>query len=171
MAFPTMKEIKTKLFAALRAQWPIIIILILTYCGGPERGDSMGRAVQAIGAAGVVVLLPIFKLQKNIWLYVSSFMLCFMGAAEITDTQHIANSIGLGWLSPWSITIITIAVQGAIASLVYSLILYIFVFRLQGSAAMLVKVPLCMLFLLAAMGPAFMVFWMLLAFSGLFGPL
>ena len=96
--------------------------------------------------------------------------LCFRGAAEIIDTQHIANIMGLGWLSSWSTFIITIAVQGSIASFLCVLLLYIFFFRSQISAAMLVKIPICMLFLLAALGPTFMSLWMLMALSGLFGP-
>ena len=170
MTFPTSAEIKAKLGGLVRAHWPIIIILIFTYCGGVERRDYMGRVVQAIGAAGIVVVLPIFKLQKNIWLYISSFILCIMGASKMVDVQYIANAIGLGWLSSWSIVIIKIAVQGAIISFICLLILYILIFRLQGSAALLVKVPICMLFLLAALTPTFLLLWVLIALSGLFGP-
>ena len=112
------------------------------------------------------MLLSIFKLQKNIWIYVAGMALCFIGTAEIIDTQHIADIMGLGWLSAWSTIIITIAVQGSIASFICVLFLYIFFFRSQISAAMLVKVPICMLFLLAALGPTFMEFWMILALSG-----
>ena len=171
MIFLTGAEAKTIFLGLLRAHWPIIVILILTYFAGLERREHMGRVVQTIGAAGVIVLLPIFKLQKNIWLYISSFVLCFIGAAEITDTQHITNILGLDWLSPWSITIIKIAVQGFFASFLYLLLLYVFIFRLQGSAALLIKVPICMLFLLAALTPTFLLCWVLLAFSGLFGPI
>ena len=88
----------------------------------------------------------------------------------MVDVQYIANAIGLGWLSSWSIVIIKIAVQGAIISFICLLILYIFIFRLQGSAALLVKVPICMLFLLAALTPTFLFLWVLIALSGLFGP-
>jgi hypothetical protein len=170
MAFPTKAEIKAKSVSLLREHWPNIIILIFTWFGGLVDDDYMGHVVQAVGAAGVIVLLSIFKLQKNIWIYISGVALCFIGAAEIIDTQHIAEVMGLGWLSSWSIIIITIAVQGSIASFICLLLLYTLFFRLQVSAVMLVKIPLCMLFLLAAMGPTFMEFWMILALSGLFGP-
>ena len=170
MAFPTKAEIKAKFVGLVRAYWPIIIILIFTYCGVVERRDYMGRVVQAIGAAGTVVVLPIFKLQKNIWLYISAFILCIMGASKMVDAQYLADVMGIGWLSSWSIVIIKIAVQGAIISFICLLILYIFIFRLRGSAALLVKVPICMLFLLAALTPTFLLFWVLIAVSGLFGP-
>lgn len=170
MAFPTRAEIKAKSVSLLREHWPNIIILIFTWFGGLVDDDYMGHVVQAVGAAGVIVLLSIFKLQKNIWIYISGVALCFIGAAEIIDTQHIADVMGLGWLSSWSTIIIAIAVQGAIASFICLLLLYTLFFRLQVSAVMLVKIPLCMLFLLAAMGPTFMEFWMILALSGLFGP-
>lgn len=171
MTFPTCAEIKAKIVGLVRACWPIFIILFFAYFCGLERQEHMGRVVQTIGAAGVIVLLPIFNLQKNIWFYISSFILCFVGAAEITDTQHIANILGLDWLSPWSITIIKIAVQGSLASLFCLLILYVFIFRLQGSAVLLVKIPICMLFLLAALTPTYLLCWVLLAFTGLFGPI
>ncbi len=170
MTFPTSAEIKAKSVSLLREHWPSIIILIFTWYGWLVDDDYMGHVVQAVGAAGVIMLLSIFKLQKNIWIYVSGMVLCFIGAAEIIDTQHVADIMGLGWLSSWSTIIITIAVQGSIASFICVLLLYIFFFRSQISAAMLVKVPLCMLFLLAAMAPTFMIFWVLLALSGLFGP-
>lgn len=171
MAFPTKAEIEAKSVGLLREHWPSIIILIFTWYGALVNDDYMGHVVQAVGAAGVIVLLSLFKLQKNIWIYISGMALCFIGAAEIIDTQHIADIMGLGWLSSWSTFIITIAVQGAIASFFCLLLLYIFFFRLQVSAAILVKIPICMLFLLAALGPTFMSFWMLMALSGLFGPI
>lgn len=171
MAFPTRAEIKAKSVGLLREHWPSIIILIFTWYGWLVDDDYMGHVVQAVGAVGGIVLLSIFKFQKNLWIYVSGMALCFIGAAEIIDTQHVADMMGFGWLSSWSATIITIAVQGSIASFICVLLLYIFFFRSQISAAMLVKVPLCMLFLLAAMAPTFMIFWVLLALSGLFGPI
>ena len=169
MTFPTSPEIKAKVVGLVREHWPNIIILIFTWFGGLVDDDHMGHAVQAVGVAGVIVLLSIFNLQKNIWIYISGMALCFIGAAEIIDTQHIADIMGLGWLSAWSTIIITIAVQSSIASFICVLFLYIFFFRSKISAAMLVKVPICMLFLLAALGPTFMEFWMLLALS-VFGP-
>jgi hypothetical protein len=171
MAFPTSAEVKAKFFCLLREHWPSIMILIFTWYGWLVDDDYMGHVVQAVGAAGVIVLLSTFKLQKNIWVYVSGMALCFIGTAEIIDTQHIVDIMGLGWLSSWSIIIITIAVQGSIASFVCVLFLYIFFFRSQISATMLVKIPICILFLLAAMSPTFMIFWVLMAFSGLFGPI
>lgn len=170
MALPTSPEIKAKVAGLVREHWPNIIILIFTWFGGLVDDDYMGHVVQAIGVAGVIVLLSIFNLQKNIWIYISGMALCFIGAAEIIDTQHFADIMGLGWLSSWSIIVITIAVQGSIASFICVLFLYIFFFRSQISAAMLVKVPICMLFLLAALGPTFMAFWMILALS-VFGPI
>ena len=170
MAFPTSAEIKAKSVGLLRKHWPSIIILILTWYGWLVDDDYMGHVVQAVGAAGVIVLLSLLKLQKNIWIYISGMPLCFIGAAEIIDAQHIANIMGLGWLSSWSIILITIAVQGSIASFICVLLLHMFFFRSQISAAMLVKIPICMLFLLAALAPTFMIFWVLLALSGLFGP-
>jgi len=169
MAFPTSAEIKAKVVGLVREHWPNIIILIFTWFGGLVDDDYMGHVVQAVGVAGVIVLLSFFNLQKNIWIYISGLALCFIGAAEIIDTQHIADMMGLGWLSSWSIILITIAVQGSIASFICVLFLYIFFFRSQVSAAMLVKVPICMLFLLAALGPTFMELWMILALS-VFGP-
>ena len=170
MIFPASVEIKAKLVDLVRAYWPIIIVLIFTYFCGLESREHMGRVVQTIGAVGVIILLPFFKLQKSMWIYISAFILCFVGAAEIIDTQHVVDMMGLGWLSSWSTIIITTAVQGALASFLYLLIIYVFIFRLQGSAALLVKVPICMLFLLAALTPTFLSFWVLLALSGLFGP-
>ena len=170
MTSPTSAEVKAKFFGLLRKHWPSIIILIFTWYGWLVRDDYMGHVVQAVGAVGVIVLLSIFKLQKNIWIYVAGMALCFIGTAEIIDTQHIVDIMGLGWLSPWAIIIITIAVQGSIASFICVLFLYIFFFRSQISATMLVKIPLCILFLLAAMSPTFMIFWVLMALSGLFGP-
>ena len=87
MTFPTSAEIKAKLGGLVRAHWPIIIILIFTYCGGVERRDYMGRVVQAIGAAGIVVVLPIFKLQKNIFI---SCLKLFM-RAETTRINNCFN--------------------------------------------------------------------------------
>ena len=170
MTFPTSAKIKASFFSFARAHWPNILILIFTWYGSLIDDDYMGHVVQAVGAVGVIVLLSFFKLQKGIWLYISGMTLCFIGATDVVDSRHIAELMGLGWLSSWSLIIITIAVQGSIASFICSLLLYIFFFRSQVSAAMLVKIPICMLFLLAAMGPTFMAFWMFLALSGLFGP-
>ena len=170
MTSPASAQIKAKVVGLVREHWPNIIILIFTWFGGLVDDDYMGHVVQTVGAAGAIVLLSIFNLQKNIWIYISGMALCFIGAAEIIDTQHFADIMGLGWLSSWSIIVITIAVQGSIASFICVLFLYIFFFRSQISAAMLVKVPICMLFLLAALGPTFMEFWMILALS-VFGPI
>lgn len=170
MTYPTGTEIKAKVVGLVREHWPNIIILFFTWFGGLVDDDYMGHVVQAVGAAGVIVLLSIFNLQKNIWIYISGMALCFIGAAEIIDTQHIADMMGLGWLSSWSIILITIAVQGSTASFICVLLLYMFFPKLQISAAMLVKVPICMLFLLAALAPIFMQLWMILALS-VFGPI
>ena len=69
MAFPTKAEIEAKSVGLLREHWPSIIILILTWYGWLVDDDYMGHVVQAVGAAGVIVLLSLFKLQKYIDLY------------------------------------------------------------------------------------------------------
>ena len=68
MAFPISPEIKAKVAGLVREHWPNIIILIFTWFGGLVDDDYMGHVVQAIG---VIVLLSIFNLQKNIWIYIS----------------------------------------------------------------------------------------------------
>lgn len=170
MTSPTGAEIKAKIFGLARSHWPMIVILILTWYGALVDDDHVGHVVQVVGAAGAIVLLSFFKLQKNIWLYISAVPLCLLGAVDVIDIRQVADVMGLGWLSSWSFFIIKIAVQGAIASFVFLLLLSIVFSRLKITAAFLVKIPVCMLFLLAALGPSFMVFWTFMALGGLFGP-
>ena len=68
MTSPASAQIKAKVVGLVREHWPNIIILIFTWFGGLVDDDYMGHVVQAVGAAGVIVLLSLFKLQKNIWI-------------------------------------------------------------------------------------------------------
>jgi hypothetical protein len=87
------------------------------------------------------------------------------------EARHIADIFGFEWLPSWVSGVIITSVQGAAASFVFLLLLYIFVFWLRGSAALLVKVPICVLFLLASLTPAYFFLWLLIGLTGVLGPL
>ena len=79
--------------------------------------------------------------------------------------------MGLEWLPSKVASLIFTATQGALISFVALLLVYLLIFRGQGSAAMLVRVPITIFFLLAALTPAFILMWLILGLTGIFGPL
>ena len=173
MIFPTSTKIKASMLAVWKEYWPVFITLLFTYLGWLALCRNDGYVVQAIGAVGVIIFLPLFKLQKNIWLYVSVFFLS--GADEMwpEGAQWVSAFMGFETLYVWTASTasaVILSVQGAAASFVYLLLVHVFILRLQGSTTLLLKVPICVFFLLAALIPAFFFLWLLLSFTGIFGP-
>ena len=66
MAFPTRAEMKASMLAGWKEYWPVFITFLFTYLGWLSlyRGD--GYFMQAIGAIGVIIFLPLFNLQKKV---------------------------------------------------------------------------------------------------------
>ena len=73
MTLPTSAEIKATLLASWKDYWPVFITLLFTYLGWLALCRDDGYFVQAVGAVGVIIFLPLFNLQKNIWFYVAAF--------------------------------------------------------------------------------------------------
>ena len=171
MTYSIIAEIKLKMLVAGKEYWPIIVALIFAYLGVIVFSKDDGYVVQAVCAVGVAIFLPLFGLQKNIWLYIVAFGLCGINDIGPEGARRVADLMGLVWLNTWTASMIVIAVQGAVAAFVYLLLLYVVVFRLQGSAALVFKVPICVFFLLAALTPAFFLLWLIAGVTGLLGPI
>ena len=170
MAFPTRAEMKASMLAGWKEYWPVFITLLFTYLGWLALCKDDGYFVQAVGAVGVIIFFPLFNLQKNIWFYVAAF---FLGGAEEIwpeGAQWVTAFMGFEKLNAWTTSTIIVPIQGAVASFVLALLLYLCVFRLRGSATLLFKVPICVFFLLVALLPAFFSLWLLLSVTGIFGP-
>ena len=170
MVFQISAEIKAKMLAGWKEYWPVFITLLFTYLGWLTLYSDDGYFMQAIGAVGVIIFLPLFKLQKNIWLYVSVFFLSGADKMWPEGAQWITTFMGFDKLTAWTASTAIISVQGAAVSFVCLLLVHVFIFRLQGDASLLFKVPICMFFLLAALIPAFFFLWLLLSVTGIFGP-
>ena len=173
MTLPTSAEIKATLLASWKDYWPVFITLLFTYLGWLALCRDDGYFVQTIGAVGVIIFLPLFKLQKSVWLYVTVFLLS--GADEMwpEGAQWVAAFMGFEALHTWTastVSAVILSVQGAAVSFVCLLLVHVFIFRLQGDASLLFKVPICVFFLLAALIPAFFFLWLLLSVTGIFGP-
>lgn len=169
--FPTSAEMKANMLVGWKEYWPIFITLIFTYLGWLAFCRDDGYLVQAIGAVGVIIFLPLFKMHKNIWLYVAAF---FLGGAEEIwpkGAQWLTTVMGSEKLNAWTASTVIVPVQGAVVSFALALLLYLCVFRLRGSASLLFNVPICMLFLLAAMAPVIFFLWLLIGLTGMLGPL
>ena len=166
MTHPTGAQIETKKSTFWQAHWPVIVTLLLAYLGWllflQERTSAI---VMAVGTVGMIVFLALFKMKKNLWLYITTLLLCC--ADTIIDDQYVISLTWIGWLPKWTAGIILISVQGAVFSFICILLLQLFVFRQQGSAVLLVKVPLCLMFMIAALYHAFILCWLILAVLGL----
>jgi len=170
MVFPTSAEIKTGMLAGWKEYWPVFITLLFTYLGWLSLYRDDGYFFQVIGAVGVIIFLPLFKLQKNIWLYVTVFFLSGANKMWPDGAQWITAFMGFEKPTAWTASTAIISVQGAAFSFVCLLLVHVFIFRLQGRASLLFKVPICVFFLLAALIPAFFFLWLLLSVTGIFGP-
>ena len=171
MTLPASAEIKASMLAGWKEYWPVFITLLFTYLGWLALCRNDGYVVQAIGAVGVIIFLPLFKLQKNIWLYVSVFFLS--GADEMwpEGAQWVTAFMGFEKMNVWTARTVISPVQGAVVSFVLALLLYLCVFRFRGSVTLVFKVPICMLFLLAAVAPVTFFLWLLIGLTGMLGPL
>ena len=170
MAFPTRAEMKASMLAGWKEYWPVFITLLFTYLGWLSLYRDDGYFMQAIGAIGVIIFLPLFNLQKNIWLYVTVFFLSGADKMWPEGAQWITAFMSFEKLTAWTASTAIISVQGAAVSFVCLLLVHVFIFRLQGDASLLFKVPICVFFLLAALIPAFFFLWLLLSTTGIFGP-
>lgn len=94
--------------------------------------------VMTAGMAGMLVCLPLFKQEKNPWLYVGALVLCSTGT--LVDAKYLTDAMGLEWLPRRTAAMISLSVQGFVASFVY-LLLHLYIFRLKGRAGLLTKVP------------------------------
>ena len=92
--------------------------------------------------------MPLFKLQKNIWLYVSVFFLSGADKMWPEGAQGITTFSGFEKITAWTASTAIISVQGAAFSFVCLLLVHVFIFRLQGRASLLFKVPICVFFCL-----------------------
>lgn len=174
MTFPTFVKIKSVISGSIRmllGHWPISIVLLIAYLTSLWAHDSASDVVLTVGALGAIIFLPLVKQEKNYWLYIATFFLCIINDINLEQARYIADLVGFDWMTSWVAWMILIAVQGSVAAFVYLLLLYLFVFRLQGSASLLFKIPLCVLFLIAALGPACVMLWLFLGLTGIFGPI
>ena len=171
MTLTTSAEIKATLLAGWKEYWPVFITLLFTCLGWFAFSRNDGYFIQEIGAVGVVFFLPFFKIHKNIWFYVAAFFLG--GAEEIWPevAQWLTAVMGFEKLNAWTASTVIVPVQGAVVSFALALLLYLCVFRLRGSATLLFKVPICMLFFLAAVAPIIFFLWLLIGLTGILGPL
>lgn len=126
--------------------------------------ETTSAVVMAGGTAGMLVCLPLFKFEKNPWLYIAVFVLCSTGT--LLDAKLLTDAMGIEWLPRRTAAMISLSVQGFVASFVY-LLLHLSIFRLKGRAGLLAKVPPCILFMIAALYPAAALFWLFLAAIGL----
>lgn len=161
----------TKISAFWHAHWPVFIALMLTFLGWIFYQAEGSYIVNIAGAVGFAICLPLFKFEKNWWLYVTAFLLPVVNEIGPEDARSIADYLGLEWLPSKVASLIFTATQGALISFVALLLVYLLIFRGQGSVAMLVRVPITIFFLLAALTPAFVLMWLILGLTGLFGPL
>ena len=159
-----------KISAFWHAHWPVFIALLCTYLGWLFYYADGSYIVQAVGAVGLVICLPLFRFEKNWWLYGAAFLLPVVNEIGPDEARPIADYLGFEWLPSKVASLILTATQGAVISLVVMLLVYLLVFRGQGNAALLVRVPITILFLLAALTPAFVLMWLILGLTGLFGP-
>ena len=75
MAFPTSAEVKAKFFGLLREHWPVCIVLFLVCFTSLFLLDDGIYLVLVGGAVGVVIFLPLFRLENCLWLYIAAFLL------------------------------------------------------------------------------------------------
>ena len=47
-----------------------------------------------VGKAGMIACLPLFKKEKNPWLYIAAFVLCSTGT--LADAKYLTDAVGLG---------------------------------------------------------------------------
>ena len=162
---PAPADIQAQRSTFFRAHWPVIVALIIAFLGWwLLMRETTSAVVMAAGMAGMLVCLPLFKQEKNPWLYVGALVLCSTGT--LVDAKHLTDAMGLEWLPRRTAAIISLSVQGFVASFVY-LLLNVYIFRLKGRAGLLAKIPPCMLFMIAALYPAAALFWLFLAAIGL----
>jgi hypothetical protein len=170
MTFPTSAKIKAKIFDLVCVHWPVCIVLFLVFFTSLFLLSDGSYLVLIGGAVGVVIFLPLFKLENYLWLYIAAFLLSGINETRPDEVKHIASVMGYEWLPYWVSCIMISSVKGAAASFVYLLLLYVIVFRLRGGAILLLKVPICVFFLLVALLPTFFFIWLLLSLTGIFGP-
>ena len=171
MTFPTSAEMKANMLVGWKEYWPIFITLIFTFLGWLAFSRNDGLFIQGIGAVGVIIFLPLFKMHKNMWFYVAAF---FLGGAEeiwSEGAQWLTAVMGFEKLNAWTASTVIVPVQGAVVTFALALLLYLCVFRLRGSATLLFKVPICMLFFLAAVASIIFFLWLLIGLTGILGPL
>lgn len=160
-----------KISACWHAHWPVFIALVFTSFGWIFYHAEGSYIVNVVGAVGLAICLPLFKFEKNWWLYGAAFLLPVVNEIGPDDARPIADYLGLEWLPSKVASLIFTATQGALISFIVLLLVYLLIFRGRGSAAMLVRVPIAMFFLLAALTPAFVLIWLILGLTGLLGPL
>ena len=121
MTSPTRAEMKATLLAGWKEYWPVFITLLFTYLGWLALCRDDGYFVQAVGAVGVIIFLPLFILKKNIWFYVAAFF--WGGAEEIwpEGAQWVTAFMGFEKLNAWTTSTIIVPIQGAVASFVLAL--------------------------------------------------
>lgn len=162
---PAPADIEAQRSTFFRAHWSVIVALIIAFLGWwLLMRETTSAVVMTAGMAGMLVCLPLFKQEKNPWLYVGALVLCSTGT--LVDAKHLTDAMGLEWLPRRTAAMISLSVQGFVASFVY-LLLHLYIFRLKGRAGLLAKVPPCMLFMIAALYPAAALFWLFLAAIGL----
>ena len=162
---PAPADIKAQRSTFLRAHWPVMVALLIAYLGWwLLMREQTSAVVMGVGTAGMLVCLPLFKQEKNPWLYIAAFVLCSTGT--LVDAKYLTDAMGLEWLPRRTVAMISLFSQGFVASFAYML-LHLYVFRLKGRAELLVKVPLCVLFMIAALYPAVALCWLFLAAIGL----
>lgn len=171
MTSPTSAKMKASMLAVWKEYWPVFITLLFAYAGWFALSRNDGYFIQEIGAVGVVVFLPLWKLHKNIWFYVAAFFLGGAGEIWPKGAQWVTSFIGFEGLNVWTARTVIVPIQGAVASFVLALLLYLCLFRSRESASLLFKVPVCMLFLLAAVAPVTFFLWLLIGLTGMLGPL
>ena len=162
---PAPADIQAQRSTFFRAHWSVIVALIIAFLGWwLLMRETTSAVVMAAGMAGMLVCLPLFKQEKNPWLFVGVLVLCSTGT--LVDAKHLTDAMGLEWLPRRTAAMISLSSQGFVASFAYML-LHLYVFKLKGRAELLAKVPLCILFMIAALYPAVALCWLFLAAIGL----
>ena len=160
----------TKSLAFGCTHWPVLMVILFAYWGSLWAQDNASSVVLAVGAAGADIFLLLYKMEKSFWLYISAFFMCIANDISLNNARHIISIMHIEWLSPLAASILLVAVQGAIITFVL-LLLCMIIFKRQVDFYALVKIPVCMLFLLAALEPTFTMFWLFLGLCGFLGPI
>ena len=76
------------------AHWPVFIALVFTFLGWIFYQAEESYIVNVAGAVGLAICLPLFKFEKNWWLYGTAFLLPVVNELGPEDARSIADYLG-----------------------------------------------------------------------------